>query len=123
MSAYADNLHAQLDYQCSVNAVLLATTRPKGRTGPLLTSDEMKEMDAAFTMGLSPKGFAAILVSRDKAKAATDTEILERLIAIGEVGPVRFYHSSGWCYDGHSYPDARSALAVFMERTAAKAAS
>lgn len=55
--------------------------------------------------------------------APTDTEILERLIAIGEVGPVRFYHGSGWSYNATIYPDARSALAVFTERTAAKASA
>jgi hypothetical protein len=49
-----------------------------------------------------------------------DTLILERLIAVGEVGPVRFYPRSGWSYNATIYPDARSALAAFMAATNSK---
>lgn len=71
-SAYARNLHDALNYQCAVNRILLASTRPKDRNphGPLLTSDELVAMDAAFTMGVAPEQFAALLVERDRAAVA-----------------------------------------------------
>lgn len=69
-SAYASDLCARLDYQGRVNGVLLVTTRPRTIPGPMLTREEFEEMELAFTMGLSPEGFAARLVARDKAGRA-----------------------------------------------------
>lgn len=71
MSPAAASLHAALDYQCRVNVVLLATTRPKGsRPGkPMLSPDEIAAMDFAMSIGTSPEAFAAMLVARDKAGA------------------------------------------------------
>lgn len=71
-SAYARNLHDALNYQCAVNRILLASTRPKDRTphGPLLSADELVAMDAAFTMGVSPERFAEVLIERDRAGRA-----------------------------------------------------
>lgn len=64
-----------------------------------------------------PGTFApGLTLAEARDDSPTDTEILERLIAIGEVGPVRKYDT--WCYGGERYPDARSALVAFMRATA-----
>lgn len=70
-SEYASRLHRELAYQSAVFAVLLATTRPKSsrRGQSMLSADEVKEMDVAMAMGFAPAGFAAILVTRDRAAA------------------------------------------------------
>lgn len=130
-SEYSSRLQRELAYQSAVFTVLLATTRPKGtrRGQPMLSPDEVKEMDLAMSMGLSPEGFAARIVARDKASAGaeppakaeeppTDTEILERLIARNCLGAVRHYDGSGWSWNATIYPSARSALAAFMKATA-----
>ena len=69
-TAYAAELHAQLDYQAAVIHVLLATTRPKERRRPMLSPDEEQEMDLARQTGLTPAGFAARLMARDKKAGA-----------------------------------------------------
>jgi hypothetical protein len=70
-SAYAENLHAEMQYQLAVTAILLVTTRPADRDprAPMFTQSELDEMDLARTMGLSAAGFAARLMARDKAGA------------------------------------------------------
>lgn len=45
----------------------------------------------------------------------TDTEILDALIAHGDIGAI-YNTSNGWYYDGVRYPDARSALEVLTNR-------
>jgi hypothetical protein len=71
MSPYATSLHAVLNYQCRVNAVLLDTTRPKGSHPgkPMLDPDEVAAMDRAMSLGTSPEAFAAVLAHRDREAA------------------------------------------------------
>ena len=66
------DLGLRLAFQCAVNRVLLATTRPKGRGGPMLSTAEMAVMERAYEQGISPEAFAAVVVALDKKAARRD---------------------------------------------------
>lgn len=71
-TAAAEDLHARLDYQVAANRILLATTRPADpfRRRPIMTEQELGEMETAYALGLSAAGFAARLMARDKQAGA-----------------------------------------------------
>ncbi len=63
----------KLTYQCTVNRILLETTRPRSATRDgMLSKLEMKEMDAACHEGVAPETFAAMLQERDRDRKADE---------------------------------------------------
>ncbi len=66
-------LGEQLTFQCEVNRILLATTRPRSATRDgMLSKLEMQEMDAACREGVAPEAFAARLQERDRDRKADE---------------------------------------------------